>query len=681
MKSLEKILGFVWPYVQNCRVEAEVPPLTGEMIQRQILSRKKHAAAGLDGWRTLELRNFPIAILNQIAAYFGEVESGKRSMPTILGVAKQVILDKNGEDTPLQKRLISILPALVLSYTSIRYQQLQQWQSKVMPAQLHGGISGRRMSDISNSLQLQVDIARQSNIPIVGLKLDKAKCFDRLIPSVTSALFAALGIPSSVINFFIQLYHNLKRFMTYKTWIAEKFTTSANGLVQGCSFSLLAVNAHMCLWAIFMSRLPCLQSKVFIDDSYLWAPLAKIQWLVEAVRVTDYWDTLVGQSLDTRKCEVFGTNNEARKLAAATFPSMKQSRCVEVLGAKIRMTNESNFHWPDSKTTKISRDLALIKAIPCSRDIHAHIIAAKILPQLSFAPMINDIPLKVLKKIQDQISECLWKGRPMWRCKWLLLGVLCKPHRVDPVFSRAYCTIMETVQFLKQASPCQRQKWEHLACNGNSPKVSLLQHFLQACSIIQLDFHPPFHFCLFNSEPVCFLDFARRDFRKVLQLAIRHVCYVKATKLARKDTKANCGFLDYDLSVAGTNTLRDQWYNFVSLFAFWESATVGCAITNDRCCAAGISTSSDCRFCSKEKETFVHLTSSCDSLPCDIQRPQFDPNSFGPNFAALGLVEVSHEQVKGKLQVSSTAQLPVSPWNQNDQSWSHVWTDGSCKFQ
>ena len=71
-----KILHFVWPYVQHCRCEMELPPLTGSMIQSQILSRKKQAAAGLDGWRTLELQNFPIVIFDQIATFFTEIELG-----------------------------------------------------------------------------------------------------------------------------------------------------------------------------------------------------------------------------------------------------------------------------------------------------------------------------------------------------------------------------------------------------------------------------------------------------------------------------------------------------------------------------------------------------------------------------------------------------------------------------
>ena len=601
-------------------------------------------------------------------------------MPTILGIAKQVILDKNGEDTPLQKRLLSILPALVLSYTSVRFRQLQEWQKNIMPKQLHGGICGRKMSDIPIGLQIQVDNAKCHNEHFVGLKLDKSKCFDRLIPSVTAALFAALGIPPSLNNFFMQLYCNLKRFMTYKTWIAQKYTTCANGLVQGCSMSLLAINAHMCIWAHFVNRIEHVQSKIFIDDSYLWAPVAKLHLLQDAVSVTEQWDVLVGQALNTRKCEVFATSKHARQQAARAFPTMKHSKCVEILGVRIRLTDESNFHWPVTKTQKISRDIALIKAIPCSREIHEHIIAAKVLPQLSFAPLINDIPLKDLKRLQDQISDCLWKRRPMWRCKWLLIGVLCKPHRVDPMLSRAYCTVLETISFLKHASAQEKEMWETMTRAMTNSKTGLLPHFLQACSLIQIDFHPPFHISLFQADPICFLDFARRDLKKVIQYAIRHVCYVKATKVARKDIKASLAYLDFDLSVIGSRALKNQWSEYVSMQCFWESAMVGCSITNDRCCAAGFNATNECRFCGQEKETFDHLVRKCHALkPCD--RPSFEPDMFGPNFATLGLVEVTQEQVCHKLCISSTAHLPVSPWDPCVLQWSHVWTDGSCKAQ
>ena len=140
------------------------------------------------------------------------------------------------------------------------------------------------------------------------------------------------------------------------------------------------------------------------------------------------------------------------------------------------------FFWPESKTSKISRDIALIKAIPCSREIHEHIIAAKVVPQLTFAPMINDIPLKTLQKLQDQISDCLWKGRPMWRCKWLLLGILSKPHRVDPVlFSCLWNNHGKPFISLSKLPLLKDHMWEGLTSAPLASRVNLLQHFLQAC--------------------------------------------------------------------------------------------------------------------------------------------------------------------------------------------------------
>lgn len=93
------------------------------------------------------------------------------------------------------------------------------------------------------------------------------------------------------------------------------------------------------------------------------------------------------------------------------------------------------------------------------------------------------------------------------------------------------------------------------------------------------------------------------------------------------------------------------------------------------------SETSDCRFCGSVKETFEHLTCCCTRLPTDLQRPTFDTTDFGPNFATLGLVEVSCDQIQYKLHNSQTSQLSVSPWSSDASDWNHVWTDGSCAYQ
>ena len=339
----EKILSTVWPYISDKHKPADIPSLTGFDLMQTAAARKNAAAPGLDGWRTTEVKALPLSVFNTIAKFFTQVENGTRKFPVNLGFVKQIILDKGGQDSPLQKRLITLLSIFVLSYTGLRFKQLQSWQGQIMPKQLFGGIKGRNMSEVFSQIQLEIDFAKQQGTDLIGLKLDKSKCFDRLIPSVTSSLFLAFGVPAGVVTFFIQLYTNLRRFLAYKEWISTTPTTAPNGLIQGCSLSLLAINVHMAVWAIFMDRIPHVNSSVFIDDSYLWAKAAHVEFLRMAIVATESWDTLIGQLLNSRKCQVWATSSASRKLAQQTWPNMQHTTNLEILGARIQLSEQLNY--------------------------------------------------------------------------------------------------------------------------------------------------------------------------------------------------------------------------------------------------------------------------------------------------------------------------------------------------
>ena len=414
------VLAKAWPLLSEIRSNAIVPELTGSDLKCQVMLRKTNAASGLDGWRTVEAKCLPTAFYNRIADFFRSIESGEVSMPKILTTVRQVLLNKNGKDEPLQKRIISLLPVFTLAYSGLRFKQLQQWQAQVLPTNLFGGIKGRRLADVHSMIRLELDEAFTSKNPIVGIKLDKAKCFDRLVPSVSAALLLALGIPKTIVTFFLGMYTSMTRHLSYKNWVSHLPTTSPNGLVQGCSFSLLAINAHMAIWSLTMQSVSHVSSCAFIDDSYIWAKLDHIAYLQLALDKTVEWDNCTGQALNSYKSEAWGSSCVARKIAKQAFPSMKHPTCVNILGAVINLTENNVTGWDEAKTTKILRDLRAIHAIPCSREVADHIIATKVIPQVGFAPHLGRIPKKVLTTIQDRIADILWKGRPKWRSRSLL---------------------------------------------------------------------------------------------------------------------------------------------------------------------------------------------------------------------------------------------------------------------
>ena len=539
------ILACVWPHIQKLRNPIDLQPISGVDLKHQVLSRRSNAAPGLDGWRTIECQLLPIKFYDAIASYFNEVEGGCRNLPDSLVAAKQVILDKPfAQDTPLQKRVLTILPVMLLAYTGLRYKQLQKWQQETLPSEIYGGIKGRKMTDVHTRIRLEIDHAKTTGCHLLGVKLDKSKCFDRLIPTVTAALFLAFGLPVGISMFFTKMHLGLHRYMNYKEWTSHISTTSSNGLAQGCSLSLLAINVHMAVWHVFIQHLPVL-SATFIDDCYLWASISNAACIEKAIELTGLWDKLCGQKLNLDKCQIWSTNAKGRKILKDMLPTMQLVYLVEILGARIQTSEAKSFHWPADKTRKICQDVKNIAAIPCNSELRDHLINAKAIPQLCFSPHIGSIPKIALQQIQDEIARTLWKGRPKWRSKLLLIGVLAKPHRTDPFLARSYSTILDCFSFLKNTTPALRLKWKIQAESSCVSKNSIFANFMQACTNLSILIHDDFKISLWGSEPFCFLDFHRKELKNVLALACRHRCYHQATRSARKDTRPSQGILDF----------------------------------------------------------------------------------------------------------------------------------------
>lgn len=234
-------------------------------------------------------------------------------IPKIVMTAKQIILNKAGISTPLNKRLITILSPLILAYTGTRFRQLNSWQEQVFPSALCGGIKGRSMSTVNVGLQVELDQASFEGDAIVGIKLDQSKCFDRIVPDFAAILFLAFGMPKKVVNVFLKMYGALRKHLSFRGWVSCKPVSCANGVAQGCSLSLIAINVYMAVWARFMSLLPEVMYKAFIDDAYIWVRLAHVDVLHRAFEATRQWNKLVGQKLNPDKCTLWATTGPARE--------------------------------------------------------------------------------------------------------------------------------------------------------------------------------------------------------------------------------------------------------------------------------------------------------------------------------------------------------------------------------
>ena len=667
-----EILRIIWPYIQHEHHQIDAPSLEAEDLFETIQRRKQLAAPGLDGWRTAELQKLPIAVYRPIASYFLALEENAESLAETLVRAKQIILNKNGLADPLQKRLITVLPALALAYTGTRFRQLQTWQTLALPRTIFGAVKGRKMPTIANTIRLDIDNANENNEAVVGLKLDKSKCFDRINPDYAAALFISFGLPSSIVAMFLKLYRGLKRHMFYKSWSSPRPTTASNGVAQGCSMSLLAVNIYAKVWSCMLQKLPGISHAAFIDDSYIWTKVINLQILHQALQVTELWDKLSGQQFNQEKSKLFASTNEARKQAKQMFPTVKACLEIDVLGTMIYTSDRLAYNFPQEKVAKIILDAKNIAYLPLPVEAKASLAGAKIIPQCSFAAGISKITKKDLGRIQAAIAQIIWHGKPSWRAKWLVLALIGSPHRIEPTVARAFCTILDFLHFFSQHPELHANivRQIKIVDTGKHSLISGVRDAFQLFDFwLTTEGRLAYKDC--SSIPLQEVDF--RDMKEVLVHLSRNYCYQKASDLHRKDFRKPEGILDFDLTMHAIRSKTFPQNEGITLENYLLNHMVGCSATRDRLAAAKFIEDPTCRFCNQEKESIPHMMTQCKQTeevfgnqPC---------HELGANFNTLGIVEHPFPIAKHRLMINSS--LPEMPQEIDQNRCQNVWTDGS----
>ena len=667
-----RMLDIVWPYIRDHTSNFERQPIDEHALWTTIQGRNPQAAPGFDGWRTQELQMLPAACLRPFVTIFAELEVGDDPLPPTLTCARPIILNKNGSSHPMQKRLITVLPVLYLAYSGARFRQLRGWQINSMPSQLVGGVQGRNMSCIQTQLKLDLDVAETQGFDLIGMKLDKAKCFDRIIPSFASCLMLAFGIDRRIVTIFSKLYDGLHRHLSFKSWCSPIPTHAANGIAQGDSFSLVAINVYSKVWVIFMSQLPEIVAMAYIDDAYLWARLENARVLAHAVEVTRFWDLLSGQLLNDKKCVVWGSSSKARKICKQLWPDMLLQLEIEVLGASIPTSKRQAFHFADAKVAAIVKEIKHIKALPLPVSVKAMFLGIKVIPRFCFAASLNQIPKEAARKFQSEIVHTLWGRRPHWRSRALVLAFVSDPHRNDPNCAKAYHTVMEFLRFLRMpGNGLEKCKWT--AAHGASDS-SFLARVGAAFQFFGLTLSSDLVISFGGSPLTPAWDVHPKDIKMLLQRLARHKCYVEAANQHRKDFRQPSGILDVDLTCGLRKLSKIEHESKPLVESHFIAQLVGCTLTRDRIFAAQLDSSDQCRFCGRIKESLSHIVFDCESY--HSSHPPLPLHELGANFGVLGIVEHPIGVIRHRLNWSDPSHLECSDFDPHSPpvDW---WSDGS----
>ena len=602
-----------------------------------------------------------------------KVESGCWKVPAVFKTARLVMLPKPGAKSlePLQRRLITLLPIHYLAWSSARFQALQKWQLATFPTSLVGGVAGRKTSDAAHHIAIHTELAIANKQPWCGLKLDRSKCFDRVSVPVTAAIAKALGCHGGFIDAWAQMYDGNQKFLCIGGFIDPSPLANNNGVSQGDCISVLAINCIMTAWCLLMSVISSIVAFVYIDDAYLMTH--NVDDLAAAVKITELFDTLVGQSPNLAKSCVWATTKEIRKQLASKLPHVPLDDFFSVLGGYVKSSSKAMTVNATSMSHLIKMVLGDIQRLPINFRQKAFLIASKAMARITYLPEMCPWPRLTMDSFVATVMRTLWGHRPHWRSSELIFAHCTNPVRVHPAcayFATAVCNLVNRCR----CDAVFYGLWCRLCASNSVVTRGLLDTFVKAMPVLGIEFCPPDRLRILGSS-VSFFDFTPRMLRRVLGFSSAQALFAAALSSKRKDLlRGGSGMLDTDLAPPWVRA--KPWRDFGG----YDEALIlgpmsGACPTADRLYHAKLVDTPKCRWCSCDHETIHHLTKDCPGIKNTLGDPKqmFDVTEQ-PLFLSHGIFQVPQhlvDVVRNTETPLTTVKAAVQP------AFITLWGDGS----
>eukprot|EP00438_Fugacium_kawagutii_P002017 Skav204964 [mRNA] locus=scaffold3912:163221:165989:+ [translate_table: standard] len=548
---------------------------------------------------------------------------------------------------------------------------LEQWQRRVFPSNVMGGVKGKKTSDVFHHLAIMTEKAIIEKSDAVGIKLDRTKCFDRICPSLIKHFGIALGIDPRFFTVWCQLYDGFKRYLSLGAFIDECALANANGVAQGDSASVLAVNILMTGWSLMMKRFCNVRAFIFIDDCYLFAHLQHADQLKHAIAATKLFDGLTGQELNIAKSASWASTKNARLWLQQHFPTLPISEMINILGSMVKTSRGNKTLDGSTLAYVVKTTIADIGGLPIDLEKKGFLLATKAVAKLLYAPELMPWPKMTLDAMVTNIARALWGSRPHWRSTELLFATCTNAATTHPylaIAARIFSNLANRVRTDEKFA----MLWVELCQLGKVISRGLLDVFTKACATLGFEFTPPFQIS-FMSIRFCMHSVYPKHIRRICKVAAAQSLYSSAIRSARKDlVMGPTGVMDVDLAPPGTRF--EPWRRMSGYDpAIVPGFLTGAAPTSDRLFHANLCGSQQCRWCGAEKETIHHLAGNCEKVNQLLGCPLL-PFSDQPNLATHGIFEVPQALLSQNICQWNGDDLPPC---QHSEDQVTVWGDGS----
>ena len=677
----------------NCidalRNPAHIPDLDAKELWAAFQSKPDHKASGLDQWKVSEIKALPECAWQILALFYRLVEATGQWPASFKMVSITAIPKEENNWTPETTRAIAIASIFYSHWASIRFKHLSHWSSSIAPASLLGGLPHRSAveSEVSLSSELFEHELFEGEARMVVF-VDRLKCFDLLLPGFCIALAKKLGLPDKIAKAVAGFYRGQVKFFKLGHAYGNR-VLHCNGVLQGCSFSVLFANLVFSVFAKHMESFPDISFASFIDDTKIWAKISDFPSLVQATNELSFFDAAVGQIQNDNKSLVLSRKKkDAQRFLAQVgrrFPIRKQAKS---LGFSHQVTKRGGAAFQDKRMTKALKAAQKIRHLPLPPVQKALFIKSNSHSKWIYGSEVQAPSKTMIKKLRTSVVNAIFPRNNNMRCPFLCLATFPDVW-VDP-WARWVLHILSTYRKLSRTNPnlvkkvCAQAKAFHGIETRNGAPVALSRIIKELRWEWTED---PFvfareddlSFSLVNGSQDFFMRELERSVRRVLFMCSPERCDNPGESRGRFiDMKLTRFFADNDFSNqnvfgAVSDILQELPTTIEHARRILQYIITGSVYDGVRKFKAGIIATDQCEHCG-ERNTFLHSVKNCSAAQC----PQFDI-SFPDTTWATGIFFESEETLNlRRRQFNNASVAHVPPPRELDSECSDVFIDGSC---
>ena len=245
--------------------------------------------------------------------------------------------------------------------------------------------------------------------------------------------------------------------------------TCTNSIIQGCSMSLLATAALSSVRARALEEeVPAVLCNSIVDDRRLCATGRTAPALLQsAIQLTQDFDRATGTRFNPLKstCATPARWMEKDVQHTADRFGMKTVSFEKQVGYPVTYKGNRDRNNQNKRIDEATRTVARIARLPrgFGFEARARLIETNAIPEYQFAIECGTPSEQSLGGLTSQIMRTLWPTGANMRSREIVLAVLVKGHRTDPMQVWAYQTLTILRTMLRSNTtwtPLWQQAWE-----------------------------------------------------------------------------------------------------------------------------------------------------------------------------------------------------------------------------